>query len=919
MPSCKAHHDRLQHAREQEGDDQGLNNPCAHVQNPADQNGDEDAQEHEDGAVRPQHRTPDYRPRCPHACYLPIAFFCYSAAMPRYLLPLIFLLGLAALTTWLLLPPGEEPVHATPQDQEQAGHADKEMAATPIAPAPTDTAPALAREEQEELPISAAVAEGMVVTVLGQPGDKPMPNMDVYVQETQSPEEIQFFQEHAPNWSSMNQGLRIGSKRYRSNAQGQVTIPMFERGGSVYAIGEGLLGFNPLVPSELSGTVILVYANPRLNVVVQDQQQRPVSRALVLLRSEDGDTVWGSRLSDSQGRCTLEYPNAVLIFIEQENQAPELGLDVAVLGGLPRATPLPLPLETDTDVVLQLPEASRIRVHLTDAKGNPFPRKVDLHIALQEPNVSDSSPGLLSPLISFQLGMLAEHFPLEFGALPGVGMIEIRAETPDRVYSATATIAAPTAAGQVLDVPLQITAARPKLQFVVRNEAGQLGKRIKIQAHLANATHADDFRENHHTQADEEGFVELTIDPDTMVLNPRELQVFLPPRGKHPLRLAVLPLPQPFVPGVHHLGDAVLKPAPIQLSGFVSDSQGQPIAMAGIRLYRQPADPKERWPWVDTFNCQSQQDGSFALRGMNPPGVYRIETYRSGYRTDVQEIQLAGQEMQITLPHQTQVSATLIVDPGIRHHDLRAKVEYLDAHGAKANRYPRIGEDFTFSTRIGSIGDAKLIISCARSDRELHVASMPNLAAGGSDYAFGDIDLRGKIHTYEIAVGGESGQKIEDVYLLFSDGATARSADADFHFLSPFSSEEVLVGASQYRTTKVTLQPGKESVLVQPGITIDIVVTQFAGTPQAERSRVHLRLLKDGKFLTRQLLNFDTSGRATVTVSDAGQYVHEWQEVHRGNGETGLVMLAAEADGNAGGPSIEVQDLPGQVFHLSAP
>lgn len=839
--------------------------------------------------------------------------------MPRYLLPLIFLLGLGALTTWLLLPPGEEPGHNTPQEQEQAEPSEGEEAISPLIPALTDTAPAVAREEQEELPISAAVAEGMVVTVLEQPGDRPMPNMDVFVQEMDSPNDISQMQELAPNWSSIAQSLPIGSKRYRSNAQGKVTVPMLKRGGSVYARGNGVLGFNPMVPSGLSGTVVHVYASPRLNVLVQDNRQRAVANALVLLRSEDGDSVWGSRISNAQGRCSLEYPNAVLNFMEQENQAPQLGLDVAVLGGLPRATSLPRPIEEDTEVVLEYPEAARIRVHLTDAEGKPFPRKVELHFTLLEPNASPPGPGLLAPLIRFQLGMLTEHFPLEVGALPGVGMIEIRAETPDRVYSAKAIVAAPSAIGEVLDVPLQITAARPKLQFVVRNEAGKLGKHIKVQAHLADAAHAGEMRESHHVQANEEGFVELTINSDSMALGPRELQVFLPPRGRHPLRLAVLPLPQPFVPGVYHLGDAVLKPAPIQLSGLVSDSHGQPISMAGIRLYRQPADPKERWTWVDTFDCQSQNDGSFALRGMFAPGLYRLETYRSGYRTDVQEIQLAGQEIQITLAEQTQVSATLMVDSGIRHHDLRAKLEYLDAHGNLSSRHPRIGDDFSFSTRIGAIGDAKLIISCSRSNRELHVASMPNLAAGGGDYAFGDIDLRGKILSYELAVRGESGQDIEDVYLRFSDGATARSADADFRFLSPYSSEDVLVGANEYRTTKVTLQPGKESVVVQPGITIDIVVSEFAGVAKSERSRVHLRLLKDGKFLTRHLLNFDASGRATVTVSDSGQYVHEWQEVHHGNGESGLVVMATELDGSARGPSIEIEDLPGQVFHLSAP
>jgi len=839
--------------------------------------------------------------------------------MPRYLLPLLFLLGLGALTTWLLLSPGGEPRQTTPQERELVEPFEPDMAMAPELSGIPDSVPSIAREVEEELPISAAVAEGMEVTVLGQPGDKPMPNMDVYVQELRPLEDADYFQSHAFNWTSLSQGLRVGATRYRSNAQGKVRVPMFERGGSVYAVGNRLLGFNPMVPAGLSGTVVHVYANPKLNVQVQDHQQRPVPNALVLLRVEDSESVWSTRLSDSQGRCTMDYPNALFLFMEQEDREPISGLDVAVLGGLPRATRLPPQVEKDQHIVVQMPNASRIRVHLTDAQGNPFPRKVELHIALQEPNVSAPSPDRLSPLTGFRLGMLAEHFPLEFGALPGVGMIDIRAETPDQVYAASATVAAPFAGGEVIDVPLQITAARPKLQFVVRNEAGQLGKRIKVQAHLANITHAEGVRGSYHMQANEEGLVEFTVDSEAMALGPRELQVFLPPRGKHPLRLAVLPLPQPFVPGVHHLGDAVLQPAPIQLSGSVVDSQGQPIAMAGIRLYRQPKDPNAQWTWVETYDCQSQRDGTFALRGIYPPGVYRLETYRSGYRTDVQEVQLAGQEIRITLASQVQVSATLIVDPEVRHHDLRARLEYLDAHGSPSTRHPRIAEDFTFSTRIGSIGDAKLKISCARSDRALYVASMPSLSANGGDYAFGDIDLRGKIYSYALSVRGASGEVIEDVYLRFSDGATARSTDPDFQVLSPNSSEELLVGAREYRTTKVTLQPGAESVVVQPGITIEIVVAEFAGVAAAELRRVHLRLLHDGQYLTKQLLQFDSRGHATVTVSDPGRYVHEWQEVLRGNGETGLVMLASESEGSAAGPSIEVQDLPGQVFHLSAP
>ncbi len=838
--------------------------------------------------------------------------------MPRYFLPLIFLLGLGALTTWLLLPPEEEHVHNTPQDQEQAEPSEKGMGATPIAPAPTETAPAVVREAKEDLPISAGVAEGMVITVLGQPGDKALPNMDVYVQEIQPQDNLDLFQEQAPNWSSMSLGLRIGAKRYRSNAQGKVTVPMLKHGGSVYTMGDGLLGFNPAVPPGLSGTVVHVYASPQLKVLVQDQNQRAVSNALVLLRIEDSDSVWGSRKTNGQGRCSMEYPNAVLKFMDQEDRAPEMGLDAAVLGGLPRATPLPFPLEKNTDVVLELPDAARIRVHLTDAQGQPFPRKVDLHVELQERDASSSKSGTMPPLMGFRLGMLAEHFPLEFGAIPGVGLIDIRAITPDRMYSAQTTVAAPSSIDGVLDVPLTITAARPKLQFVVRNEAGQLGKRIKVEAEITNGTKASGSYASYSLQADEEGLMEFTVDPETMAMNPQELQIFLPPRGKHPLRVAILPLPQPFVPGVYHLGDAVLKPAPIQLSGTVTDSQGQPIAMAGIRMNRKPADPNEYWPWVETYDCQSQQDGRFTLRGLNPPGIYRLGTYRSGYRTDVQEIQLAGQEIQITLVDQSQVTATLIVDPEIRHHDLRAKIEYLDAHGEPSTRHPRIGEDFTFSTRIGSTGGAKLTIHCARSDRTLYEAPLPGISESGADHAFGDIDLRGKIHAYHFSVRAESGQDLEDVYLQFADGESAQSSDPEFYVLSPLSREEVLVGAREYRATQVTLQPGKERVVVKPGITIEVVVADFAGVSQAERSQVHLRLLRNGKYLTEHVLNFDSSGHATVTVSNPGQYVHEW---HRSSLENDLSSLgyALAGEETPGGPTIEVQDLPGQVFHLSAP
>lgn len=837
--------------------------------------------------------------------------------MPRYFVPLLWLLGLGALAVWLLLPPAKNSQSPPPLAQQAAAAETPPQQATPPAAPPTAEVPELTRQINEELPITPPVAEGMLVTVLHQGSEQPAANIDVYIQDIDLASDEEVLQEQAASWAPIERALTVLAKRYRTDASGKVRVPLLKRTGGVYVVGDQLLGMNPSVPANLSGCVIHVYPNPTLSVRVIDREGAVVPRALVIMRKDVSENVWSSRRTDSNGRCTVEYPMAIFAFMEMEEQLDPLGLDVAVLGGESRATFLPLDRLPEREQVLHMPEASRLRIRVTDAEGNPFPRLVTLSASLQDPMVSPTKEESLRPLTDFSLPMLPEMFPLEIGAVPRAGMVKISASTPDRVFSAETLIAAPSSAKETLEVTLRMTAAGSKLSFVVRNQEGKLGKRVKVEAMVSPRPEKQDRLHSYALQANDEGLVSMTLEEEMAGTMPQALQVVLPPRGKHPLRVATLPLPQPFVPGEFFLGDAVLLPAPVQLRGTVTDYQGKPIAMAGFNLRQQPTNPEDYWSMVQTYDCTTDAQGRFEMRGVNPPGIYRLETYRSGYRSDVQELRLAGQELSISLANNLKVTASILVDDHISSHDLKARLEYRSPNGSSSRRYARIAKDFSFSTEIAAGDSVRLLLLCARTDQEVYAQELTALPPAGGDYPVGEIDLRGKLMRYEVSVHQENGQGIEDVSLQFADGHSASISVDSFSMLSSKTSEDVAILANEYRSTQVTLRPGQQDVTLQPGIRVEIIVPEFAGTRKNERPQLTLRLQQGESFLTRSFVALDDSGRGHVTLSDPGTYAIFWQNIPQRGGGNGAVMIAVPERAEHG--AILVKDLAGQSFQISPP
>src|ERR1043166_3642261 len=78
------------------------------------------------------------------------------------------------------------------------------------------------------------------------------------------------------------------------------------------------------------------------------------------------------------------------------------------------------------------------------------------------------------------------------------------------------------------------------------------------------------------------------------------------------------------------------------ITGVVTDAGYQPIANASVQLVQVETNRKR--------NAVTDQQGGFTFASL-PPGAYRIEADREGYRKNVQQLMLPlNHEMQIEMP-----------------------------------------------------------------------------------------------------------------------------------------------------------------------------------------------------------------------------------------------------------------------------
>jgi len=835
--------------------------------------------------------------------------------MPRYLLPLAILLASGLLMALLWWPDaaasnGPPAVQQTSADAG-AGTTDAQAPPPPFG-AREKAAPTvpMTREELTESPIAAPVQEGMVISVLDWQ-ENPVPHADVWIRDLPLPEVLQVLQDYPLPWRPFLDHLRLSATRYRTGADGKVTVPYTMHHATVLAESLDMIGFLNEAVNHISGAVVHIWPVEEFPVLVRDQEGSPVADALVILRRLKDPKPLAYRRTDRRGMATFDMPSALRM---QDAFSTDLAVDLGLFGGPSQRIDLPFGVAPEAQNILIMPDTGMLQVQITEADGEPLQQMVQLTVDLLDGNADGKA--YWPPSEHWDLPITPEMLPFLLPVGSFGGSIKVAAASSDGLRHAKAIEMLPSGVGNTRGIYLRLETDRTQVVFRLRNEAGKIGKRVLAHLGIREAAAAGKVVDLYENRADQEGRITVDLGYDRLAKSPLFLVVMMPARGKQELRLIELPLPQPLLPGIHDLGDATLAPAPILLEGDVVDHEGRGVQGAMLELSRQDPTAHDGWNRETLWTTSTDREGHFRLRGIASGGRFRVKVQASGFGVIVRKANMGDRRAQFAMVQDQIIQGQVLADSGILARDLRLGLSFPLPGGessSRVRRTVRLEQDFSFHFRAAPTEGAILSVFADDSGEALWEQHLLELPRDGSEVSIGDIDLRGRLHLYKIQLATDDGANLFGATVILPGGRLIHPDGSPMRLLMRPDRIHVRLSATGYLAEESDLLPGDNRVSLERGREVTLLVPDLAGLPVAKRPTLHLaeiyRDMSDRQFPVK----LDEMGMATLYLNGPAIYRVQWRNPVDSRGT--LVMVLGDDEGG----TIEVSEAPVQSIHLNLP
>ncbi len=366
-------------------------------------------------------------------------------------------------------------------------------------------------------------------------------------------------------------------------------------------------------------------------------------------------------------------------------------------------------------------------------------------------------------------------------------------------------------------------------------------------------------------------------------------------------------LPDELPPGETDLGDLVLGPLPLLVSGTVIDEAGNPIPEVWIEVAEEARHPQtgEHRAWFSESDLRTRADGEgrFAIHGRFEDDVLGLKPWHSGYSSEEHvPVPVPATDVELVLRTGGDITGRILRDEGVNPNSIRIEAHPETAGGTTGHR-GRLDREDAFHIQSLLPGSYAVRFFVRHSKEPLVEVPGVHVRAGEvtEDPRLAAVDLRGGIHVIRLTVLDAGGEPLPSAKAVYHCPAvdppkhtTARSQREEPGLLRIESDRlpvDVVVFAPGYRTSHLKDLSSDETVTLEAGLPVRLVLADPEALPdEGYLLNASLVLPEETPFVDAPEGTFASDGHLTLHAAGTGTHrVQFWvMRAGRGGGFTGM-------------------------------
>lgn len=575
-------------------------------------------------------------------------------------------------------------------------------------------------------------------------------------------------------------------------------------------------------------------------------------------------------------------------------------------------------------LVFTLPAAGSVVVTILDADRRAVPDGTEVQLELVWPG-EPRERSAFSEVRRVGIDTTTREGVARFPHVPLGAEVALSIASPGGVGTSDAYFPGPGRAGEVVERTIALEPEHPRLEFRAVDAQGEPlgGLALAFELHETRAL-IGAARWDGRSELDGRFTVELRGDFEEG--DGRILLV----RGRGGDVGARVDLSRAFEPGIVPMGDLVLGPGPVLVSGTVEDGSGAPVPGAKVTL-RTPWNeargldgvPITGWN-VSGLEATSGEDGGFVFQAWRAAARLRLEAGTPDARSELVDVDAGDRDVRLLLRRTGAIAGRLEVGPDVPPEELRLRVSPVDPDGSleqvrwEASR--PIADDGTFSADGLLPGRRTVAVSTTRNTLVLAAVADVFVASGETthDPRLEPLDLRGAVHRFRVVVIPPG--PVEDLrgnLRAWSPGDPDEAVgiglrDGVFEGIVPWALVDASLSVGGYRSVSLEGLAGDTEVRLEPALEVRLALPPDVALPAPPlRLKAALQVPGSGGVHWGADL-FDENREVTVFAPGTGALEVVWLVEKRldGGGAMATTLNVEPVQ------TVEVLEASGQRFEL---
>lgn len=299
--------------------------------------------------------------------------------------------------------------------------------------------------------------------------------------------------------------------------------------------------------------------------------------------------------------------------------------------------------------------------------------------------------------------------------------------------------------------------------------------------------------------------------------------------------------------GEFDLGDVVLVPPPVVVSGTVQDAAGEPIywAMVDVAWKDIYGENPDQFVWRNDFDLRAMthKDGSFTCYGEVTDREYALRVMRQEYvPVELLPFEPGDRGLEIVLRTEGRLEGSVIVPEGISPERIGIEVRTTgDSKPFNWRAAERPHPDGRFNLPRLTPGTFDVFFHLDQESGPVHSVQGVVVEGGGTtdDSRLQNVDLRSILYAFELDVVAEDGESVSGPHIAFRPaGETTVPRRVVFDsgsgtLVTAWPEIDIEVRAHGYRASRLEEVHGDRRIVLQAGIPVRIRLSDDVELPKA--------------------------------------------------------------------------------------